>query len=218
MSAELNAQACRIAPRHALPDVPARPMWRVVQGVLRIDSALEDGRSRFVRMAMPGDVVGVERWAGTDSSLRAYALTEALVEPVQASSAEVIDILVDTVVTAHQRGSEALELRSGPVAKRVQRLLLLLATAHGNVGTDSQACAIPHLVDMSEILDAAPETVSRVFSSLRGQDYLQERTRQRARFDVTAMRGLQSVAGMTSSVALRISRSGDLDDKSPVTV
>lgn len=201
---------CQLAPRQPLPAPQGRHLWRVRRGVLRMDSlAPGPDAGRFVRMALPGDVLGVEHWAGMQESCQVFALTSAELVPLVPTAAQAIDLLVDTVVLAHQRASEALTLRSGPVAKRVQRLLLLLAQSEGRTDADTRALALPHLVDMSEILDAAPETVSRVFSSLRGLECVQERTRQRARLDVSALRGLQSMVGLSAPGPRRSDRDAD---------
>src|SRR5574343_944814 len=123
---------CQLAPRQPLPAPQGRHLWRVRRGVLRMDSlAPGPDAGRFVRMALPGDVLGVEHWAGMQESCQVFALTSAELVPLVPTAAQAIDLLVDTVVLAHQRASEALTLRSGPVAKRVQRLLLLLAHSEG---------------------------------------------------------------------------------------
>ncbi|TXT37780.1 MAG: hypothetical protein FD135_3344 [Comamonadaceae bacterium] len=44
-------------------------MWRVATGAVRIDSAHSGEPSRFMRLALPGDVIGVEKWAGTDDTV-----------------------------------------------------------------------------------------------------------------------------------------------------
>jgi DNA-binding MarR family transcriptional regulator len=63
-------------------------------------------------------------------------------------------------------------------------------------------CALPNLSDMADILDVAPETVSRVFSSMRKLDYLQDRKPHRARFSSLALRAQALIPGMTASSAV----------------
>ncbi len=178
-----------------------RHMWRVQSGALRMDSAATDEASRFMRLALPGDVVGVEQWVGTPDTLSYRALTPVLLCPVQATGSEVMNILMETVVVAHQRCREVVTLRTGPVSQRVKALLLMFAEHVSPTATSTAECAVPNLADMAEVLDAAPETVSRVFSSMRRLDYLQDRKPQRASFSSLALRAQALIPGMTSSSA-----------------
>lgn len=206
MSEHTQLDPCRVAPRHAILASTHTPMWRVVSGALRIDAEYEGKPSRFVRLALPGDVIGVEQWAKTDNSLKAYALVTTVVEPINAEQTQIIDLLVEAVVIAHQRSSEALELRRGPVAKRVQKLLMLFGELKGGTAESNLQCELPHLVDMADVLDAAPETISRVFSNMRDRQCVQERKPLAAVFDMSALNELGSVAGMSASRHLKLDR------------
>ncbi|TXH87374.1 MAG: Crp/Fnr family transcriptional regulator [Rhodoferax sp.] len=179
-------------------------MWRVVSGALRLDAEYDGKPTQFVRLALPGDVIGVERWAKTDNCLRAYSLVTSIVEPIETVRTQMIDLLVDAVVIAHQRSSEALELRRGPVAKRVQKLLMLFGELNGGSVESNLRCELPHLVDMADVLDAAPETISRVFSSMRDRQCVQERKPQAAVFDIAALSELGSIAGMSASRTVKL--------------
>ena len=192
------------------PDAPSQ-LWRVQSGALRIDSAPQGDASRFVRLALPGDVVGVERWAGTHEALTQRALIASCLVPVAACGQEMMHILMETVVVAHQRCREVVTLRTGPAARRIQALLLMFAQSDeawawagaGSVGQAAHDVAVPNLADLSDILDVAPETVSRVFASLREQNFLQGRRPQKARFSSQALRGLEIVTGMSTQLAPR---------------
>ncbi|MDD2810963.1 hypothetical protein [Rhodoferax sp.] len=192
--------------REAMSKQDLKQMWRVQSGALRIDSAMGDEASRFMRLALPGDVIGVEQWVGTDDSLAMRALTPVCLEPVQAEGAEMMALLMETVVLAHQRCREVVSLRTGPVSQRVKCLLLMFAESVNHDVQNTADCALPNLADMSVILDAAPETVSRVFSSMRQLDYLQDRKPHKARFSSLALRAQALIPGMTSSSALQRSQ------------
>lgn len=194
--------------RQTLPAPDLALLWRVQSGALRIDSAAEGEASRFMRLALPGDVIGVEQWVGTDDALSVRALTPVCLTPLQASGAPMMQVLMETVVIAHQRCREVVSLRTGPVSQRVKCLLLMFAD---KVSPDAQSqaeCTLPMLNDMADILDAAPETVSRVFSSMRQLDYLQERKPHKARFDSLALRAQRLIPGMSVSSALQRSQLG----------
>ncbi len=178
-------------------------LWRVQSGALRIDSAPSGEASRFMRLALPGDVIGVEQWVGSDDALSVRALTEVALTPVQAEGAEMMALLMETVVVAHQRCREVVSLRTGPVSQRVKTLLLMFADSVNPQAKTTAECALPNLSDMADILDAAPETVSRVFSSMRRLDYLQDRKPHRARFNSLALRAQALMPGMTASSALQ---------------
>jgi CRP-like cAMP-binding protein len=179
------------------PDAPQQ-LWRVASGALRIDSAPPGEVNRFVRLALPGDVIGVEQWAGTNDHLSLRALIDTSLTPVEATGPQMMQILMETVVVAHQRCREVVTLRSGPVAQRIKALLLMFAQGR-RAGNGSVAdCPVPYLADLSDLVDAAPETVSRVLGSMREHDFLQDRKPQKARFSSQALKGLEMVAGMSA--------------------
>lgn len=70
---------CGLAARELLPSTEGALLWRVTQGVLRIDSAPPGESTRFVRLALPGDVVGVERWVGGTDTLNYRAVIDCRV-------------------------------------------------------------------------------------------------------------------------------------------
>jgi CRP-like cAMP-binding protein len=193
-----NTSCLYLEPREVFaPDAPQQ-LWRVASGALRIDSAPPGETSRFVRLALPGDVIGVEQWAGTNDHLHLRALIDSSLNPVEASGAQMMQILMETVVVAHQRCREVVTLHSGPVAQRIKALLLMFAQGR-RAGNGSVAdCPVPYLADLSDIVDAAPETVSRVLGSMREHDFLQDRKPQKARFSSQALKGLEMVAGMSA--------------------
>lgn len=199
--------ARQLASREVLPADATQTLWRVLSGALRIDSAPAGEASRFVRLALPGDVIGVERWAGTHEALTHRAVIASQLMPVAASGAEMMQILMESVVVAHQRCREVVTLRTGTAARRIQALLLMFEQSGITTGMAASPAvhevAVPHLADLSDILDVAPETVSRVFGSLRDMAVLEDRKPQKARFSRQALRGLEVVAGMSASLAPR---------------
>ena len=180
-------------------------LWRVTQGALRIDSAPGGEPSRFVRLALPGDVIGIERWAGTHEALSQRAVIASQLVPVTADSAEMLHILMESVVVAHQRCREVVTLRTGPAARRIQALLLMFAQSGvapgAPAGLAPQDFAVPHLADLSDILDVAPETVSRVFGSMREGDFLAARRPQKARLSRQALHALEQVVRLPGALA-----------------
>jgi hypothetical protein len=197
-----NTTSRQMVAREVLASDELRQLWRVASGVLRIDSAPKGETARFVRLALPGDVIGVEQWVGSNDSLVLRALIATRLSPVSATGDPMMQILMETVVVAHQRCREVVTLRSGPVAKRIKALLLMFADgAHADnteKGGGTSDFRVPHLADLSDIVDAAPETVSRVFASMRELDFLQERRPQKARFSRQTLRDLDILPGMSA--------------------
>jgi CRP-like cAMP-binding protein len=197
-----TAASHSLSAREGLAALDMTKLWRVETGALRIDSAQPGEASRFMRLALPGDVIGVENWVGTDDALSLRALTPVTLSPVQATGPEMMHILMETVVIAHQRCREVVSLRTGPASQRVKCLLLMFADSVNQEAKSTAECAVPNLSDMADILDVAPETVSRVFSSMRKLDYLQDRKPRRARFSSLALRAQALIPGMTASSAV----------------
>jgi CRP-like cAMP-binding protein len=201
-----NSHSRQLVAREVLAPAELRQLWRVESGALRIDSAPKGEKARFVRLALPGDVIGVEQWVGSNDSLALRALIATCLSPVEATGAPMMQVLMETVVVAHQRCREVVTLRTGPAARRIQALLLMFAQsdeAWAGAGSIDQAAhdvAVPNLADLSDILDITPETVSRVFASLRERNFLQGRRPQKARFSSQALRGLEIVAGMSKQL------------------
>jgi hypothetical protein len=81
-----DSELCLLAPREPLPAEAQRQMWRVRSGAVRIDSASADETGRFMRLALPGDVIGVEQWAGTNDHLSLRALIDTSLTPVEATA------------------------------------------------------------------------------------------------------------------------------------
>lgn len=194
-----------LAAREALVPDELRLPWRVVSGVLRVDSAPKGEPARFVRLALPGDVVGVERWVGSKDRLRLRAVIAARLTPVDASGDAMMQILMETVVVAHQRCREVVSLRTGPAARRIQALLLMFAQRGVADGVDeglaTQDFAVPHLADLSDILGIAPETASRAFASMRSGDFLAARRPQKARLRSQVLGGLEGMSRLSTVLA-----------------
>ncbi len=200
MSTATRDTTClHLEPREVFAPDAQQQLWRVAAGALRIDSAPPGEVNRFVRLALPGDVIGVEQWAGTNDHLSQRALIDCSLTPVEASGPQMMQILMETVVVAHQRCREVVTLRSGPVAQRIKTLLLMFAQGRLSGSGSVADCPVPYLADLSDIVDAAPETVSRVLGSMREHDFLQDRKPQKARFSSQALKGLEMVAGMSAA-------------------
>jgi len=181
---EVFQPALQLRPREALSGLAASRLWRVQSGVLRIDQRATDGTLHFIRLALPGDVLGVETLAGASQQDVLRAITRVTLSPLKVPEGpHLAQLFRDAVLRNYQRCRETASLRIGTVDERVRRLLLLVAHGKdevpGQAHPKAQVNAIPSLVNIASIINAAPETVSRIISGFRESGFLEEQRRPR---------------------------------------
>lgn len=142
------------------------PVWRVTQGVFRLERLDEHGRS-FVHLALPGDLLGVEALCAHAYAFVATALVNSEAEPLAlADDAQRHQLLASAYLQQQTRAAEAVRLRSGSVATRVNHFLATLTRATGVMTQRVRDCDLPYLRDIAQIVDSAPESVCRALGSL----------------------------------------------------
>ena len=149
-------------------------------------------------LAAPGDLVGLPA-APADAC--AWALVPCVLQAWDGpATPHEWPAVLQRLCTQHWRqAAERAQLRSGGVADRVRQLLLLLARGGHADGP------LPSLRAMSQLVDAAPETVSRVLGALRELDLLQTAPGGRRQGGCRATPQLASCAlpaGLTGSNAI----------------
>jgi CRP-like cAMP-binding protein len=185
--------------RETLSYTDLQSLWRLESGALRLDSQAADGGSDFVRLALPGDLLGVESLAGVTDHLTVRAITPARLRPVDlVDTTHLTQLLMETISKVHQRCCEMASLRTGSTTVRIQRLLQMLSSGSTSASHASEPtrCALPTLSDMATIVNAAPETVCRVLASLRELDFLQERSPKSAKHHRLEVRDHRVKPGM----------------------
>lgn len=138
--------------------------WRVSHGVVRFDTAADDGELSFAGLAMEGDLVGTEVLMFGRFAHRATALTPCRLEPWPGRLDQDRASLLQALARAEQRAADIVALRSGQAMARVCRLIALLLP---HSATAPQRTDLPPLRDMAEITALTIETVSRMLSGLR---------------------------------------------------
>jgi CRP-like cAMP-binding protein len=144
----------------------------IVSGALRIDRP--GAEPDDLQLALPGDLIGLEALHGWAPACHVRAVIDSVITPLRRmSDPEWRDVLLNALLRRQAQGTCLARLRAGNASERVRRLLLRL----GGVGDEGQPtatdrdapilCDLPSLSDMSAITACAPETVSRVMSSLR---------------------------------------------------
>ena len=166
--------------RHARGKLIFRPgrfitPFLVVDGAVRIDHPASDDST--VLLALPGDLLGLEQLQGRPQSTFGRAIVETIIAPLgPMPDALWRELLVNRLIVRQEHAAQLGRLRHGPAPERVRALLLLLAgrATYGPFKSnaplpqhDLMGCELPRLSDMAALTDTAPETVSRVISSMR---------------------------------------------------
>jgi CRP-like cAMP-binding protein len=171
-------------------------VWQLESGALRQDRA--DGQ--FEQLVLPGDMMGLELLAASPYRHTARALVRCAVRYCKlGSGAERRMAMAEGLLQQQRRMADLVSLRTGPTQDRLKHLLLLLAPDQSGWDDGGTRFALPTLKDMAAILDAAPETVSRIFANLKRTHLLDVRQRQSASFNVSRLRDADWPAGMTRS-------------------
>jgi CRP-like cAMP-binding protein len=169
--------------RETLNPQALHQLWRLESGALRLASRNDGGTSTFVRLILPGDLVGVEILAGVAPRIDVGALTESLLVPVVLPEGAFLNQMwMDAVAQAHQRARDMASMRTGPTEKRVRQLLHALSARRGEGGDATIDCTLPSLSDMATVLNAAPETVCRVLRALKENNVLQDVSSKPSKF------------------------------------
>ncbi|MCA6215321.1 Crp/Fnr family transcriptional regulator [Ideonella sp. B7] len=183
----------------AAPGAPG-PLWRLKSGALRLDrlDPVDPAGGLFMQLVLPGDLVGLEGLAGEAAAYRVRAIVPSRVQRLPAGSvAERLHWMAEGLLQQQRRGEDLVLLRSGSAQDRFKQLLLLLAPEAAASADDVSAWDLPTLKDMAAIIDTAPETVSRILSSLRRTRLLDGRQRQTACFSPARLREVTWPTGMT---------------------
>jgi hypothetical protein len=93
-SSIMNRSERYLLPRQVLTMNELNALWRIESGTVRINSVDESDESKinFVRLALPGDLLGVECFSGVEKTLQVRAITPVKLQPV--------DVADDKAMTA----------------------------------------------------------------------------------------------------------------------
>lgn len=158
------------APRQAL-DLSAPPgLWRVVHGVFTVQHVL--GADAVEVLAVPGDLIGVERLGVSVTTAACAAVTAACLAPVDwHETPQRLALLQEAYDQSQRQCLNLKQLRTGAMPERLRHLLVLLGR-HASDAADTADLELPTLRQMAELTDSTAESVCRVLSRLKGQDML----------------------------------------------
>jgi CRP-like cAMP-binding protein len=162
-------------------------LFTVREGLVKLERYLPDGTQRIVRLARPGDLIGLEALLGTP-----YGHDAVVLEPVLACRipVDVIKELDRQVPEFAQKLMERWQRAlteadswltgraTGSTQVRVARLLIHL------VGDDPEgSCYLPGREYIAAIIGTATETASRVVAEFRRSGFIEESGPHRVRVD-----------------------------------
>lgn len=168
-------------------------LWRIVSGALRVDR-VDRGGTRFARLAMAGDCVGEETLAGAIHGSTARAVVRCRVERLCAPGRPDGRLLLGILERQDERFADMVRLRTGTTSDRLRVLFAMLA-GEGASAVDAYVCPMPTLGDLAAIVDAAPETVSRVLGEFRREGVVRDRKRSTVIVDGRRLRSLAGPPG-----------------------
>ena len=175
---------------------PARTLFTIRSGLVKLIRELPDGSQRIVRLLRHCDVMGLEELLDHDYAHSAVALqtTELCRIPVEA-----VERLSKRNATLYKelmsRWNRALgdadrfisEFSTGTARGRVARLLLWLAEFH-----DGNTCQLFSREDLGSILGLTTETASRTMAEMKRQGLISEPRSNRFVLDVQSLTRLAS--------------------------
>ncbi len=137
-------------------------IWQLNQGLVRLEAVTADGAS-FVRLALPGDLLGAESALHQPYTFRAVAVTDCRVTQVDASSdMQRMLILMTAFLQEQDRAVDAMRMRQGPVGARLDHLLQVLDTGmNDDEPVSVRHRKLPQLRDLAFIIDSTPESACR---------------------------------------------------------
>ena len=144
-------------------------VWQLSRGLVRLESVGPSGTS-FVRLAMPGDLLGAECALHQPYAFNAVAVTDCEVTRVDTGNDMQRMLIVMTAFLQEQsRAADAMRMRQGSVAARLDHLLQVL-----NAGMDEsepisvRQRKLPQLRDLAFMIDSTPESACRYLSQHLG--------------------------------------------------
>jgi CRP-like cAMP-binding protein len=137
------------------------PVWRVSQGVFRIERVGLDGLS-LVQLGLPGDLLGVESLCAEPYAYSVTAITTGVAK-LQAVNGDLskFGVVAKAYLQQQRRTYDMMKLRGGPVKDRLAHFLMLLARNEDGTQRELDRSDLPVLKDIAAILDITTETVCR---------------------------------------------------------
>lgn len=153
-------------------NAPAQAAYTVREGLVRLERCSERGQRRIVRLAGPGDLIGLEAMLGQTHAADALACTpvkvcrlpRSLVDELAAARPQLLHDLMKRWQAALDETEEWLtELTQGSARWRMLRLMLKLS----EFGSADGTVWLPSRQQMGAMLGMTVETASRLVSAFK---------------------------------------------------
>jgi CRP-like cAMP-binding protein len=142
------------------------PMWRVSQGVLKLERQGQDGQI-LVQLAQAGDLIGVETLCAEPYAFTAVALVAAQVQPhVVSHDLDRYTTMAQGFMQQQRQTCDMQRLRTGHISQRLAYLLTLLGRQADGRVRDVPRKDLPTLKEMARVVDSTFETVCRELNHL----------------------------------------------------
>ncbi|MBU1690119.1 MAG: Crp/Fnr family transcriptional regulator [Gammaproteobacteria bacterium] len=157
---------------------PARAVFTIRSGLLKLVQYLPDGRQRIVRLLRATDVTGLEALLGQPYQHDAIVLQQSEIcriplEVIQRLDQENHKLRKELMVRWQRALDEAdawlTQLATGSARARMARLLLRLVS-----GREGNSCELFGREDMGSMLGITTETASRIIAEFKRSGALQE--------------------------------------------
>jgi CRP-like cAMP-binding protein len=154
---------------------PARYLYTIRHGLVKLVNYLPDGNQRIVRLAHPSDVIGMESLVDDTYKHDAVILQDAefcrlpvdVVKRLSEDNSELHNELMKRWQDALDKANDWLvDLSTGSARQRIARLLLMMGT------TDDVHCELMSREDMGSMLGLTMETVSRIVAEFRRSELI----------------------------------------------
>lgn len=181
---------------------PAEHVFALRSGLVKLVKPLENGKERIVSILSPGGLFGVEclfepRHAYTAVTLRPCEICVASADQFKSllttnaeASLGMIRFLIGEITDLRTQISR---LSYKDARKKMATLLIHLYSSNGSSSAEVGTCHLPiSRQEVSEILEMAPETVSRTLSAMRRAKLIETRGR---RITLLNIKELTAIAG-----------------------
>jgi CRP-like cAMP-binding protein len=150
------------------------PVYRVLNGSVRLDRQFNDIEPTFANLAVAHDLIGVEVLVEGSYSFEARALTDCQIEVWSEPAFLWVESFAKELLQSFKRKADVVTLRCGTAKQRVLNLIHLLEQ-------DGEDLRLPRLRDISEITDLTIETISRTMTQLKNQGVITQVTGSRGK-------------------------------------
>ena len=143
---------------------------RILSGIVMIYQE-DQSNKHFIRLAITGDIIGIESIYQDVSKFNVIALTNVTCKKVNFDKNK-FNLLTEAYIQQQERMLDTAKLRTSSISDRLGYLIDILAIDIRNSSNTLYRDQLPSLRDMAFIINSVPETVSRGLSKIIEQKYI----------------------------------------------